>query len=319
MKYRYLCLFISVLLLLSCAKKYKPPVKKIEAIYLSSLYQDIHREKPVLTGLKKLPGIKIGNLKTDPLFLAVVLGKLGFYELLNETGIDFVIGVPELFWGENINYFFIPTSMGYAIKNFEGIRFAILCRDKDSLTIEDNVTLSLVKERSDILWVIDKDFLNAPPQKLNFFIKDRGLSDTTVSSFKFTVDTVLLNKIKTFRDRLNKALNKKFFPKKKPLKEFLFSRLNENEGINIVLYPRELFLKDVEKDTVTLQEILNSVKCELKFRKRLNLTKKMIEEIQQKSNLSVWGEPVKSNNVLVPDKNGSFFFDFLGLIEFKTE
>ncbi|GAH12210.1 unnamed protein product, partial [marine sediment metagenome] len=31
-------------------------------------------------------GIKIGHINTDPPFMAILLGRLGFYELLNSSG-----------------------------------------------------------------------------------------------------------------------------------------------------------------------------------------------------------------------------------------
>ncbi len=300
---------LAIALFTNCPKKHAPRVKKIETTYLSSLYEDIYKENPILAGIKDLPGIKIGHLKTDTPLTAILLGKSGFYQLLNETGIDFVIGDPLLFRADNINYFLIPLSMGYAITNYEGIRFAIFCKDKDSLMISDETKVTLVKERSDILWMIDNAFLKAPPMKINFFVRDRGLSDTSVTTIQVRPDTILLKKLRSFRAKFDKLLARTIPLDGKKLDEYILSGLGSKENVNVILYPEDLFRGIVEKDSITLGEILKSVAYELKFRKIANMPKEEVSAFAERNGYHIWGKLKSQNQTLLPDEEGMYLFD----------
>lgn len=308
MRLRYLILLV-LPLLLNCPKKYAPKVEKIEVIYISSLYEDIYKEKPILSGIKNLPGLKVGHIETNPRFIAILLGRLGFYELLNGTGINFIIGDPHMFWADNINYFFIPRSMGYAIKNYEGIRFAIFSKDKDSLTINDEIKISLVKQRSDVLWVIDKNLIDSPPKKISFYIKDRGLSDTSTTTIKVNPDTLLLKKLQNFENKLTEILSKNIHLENKRLDDYILSKIALSKDVNVILYPEDLFSNVIEKDSINLREILNSVTCELRFKKSLDVTEKEILELSKDKKYHIWGKPTQTNRVLLPDDKGKYLFD----------
>jgi len=305
----YAFLLLAIVLLMNCPKKYAPKVKKIEATYLSSLYEDIYREKPILAGIKDLPGIKIGHLKTDIPLIARLLGSTGFCRLLNKTGIDFVIGDPSLFRSENIDYFIIPQSMGYAIKNYEGIRFAILCQIKDTLTISDKTKVSLVKERSDILWVIDNDFLKTPPTKIDFFVKDRGLSDTSITAIQIEPDTTLLIELQSFRRKFDRLLARKISLDGKKLDDYIFSRLGSKENVNVILYPKNLFRSILEQDSITLQETMENIAYELKFGKAINMSKEEVSASAESNGYQIWGKLEQLNQVLQPDEDGTYLFD----------
>jgi len=300
------CLIIP--LLLNCPKKYKPDVESIEVLYLSSLHDDIYQDKPILAGIKGVPGLKVGHLKTDPAFLGLIMGRLGFYELLNNTGIEFVITDSLTFWTDNINYFLIPKSLGYAIKNYEGIRFAILRKDKDTLTIDDEIQISLVKQRSDIMWIIDNELIDIMPVKINFFIKDRGLTDTTMATLNVKPDSSLLIEIKDFKERLEQVLNKKTSLFKETLKEYILSTTAQNEEADIILYPEELFIDHIEKDSVSLREILDHVVSEMKFTKT-TMDKEQVQDLVTDKKYKMWGKLKKTNSVLRPDKFGKYLFD----------
>jgi hypothetical protein len=307
MRLRYLFLLIFPLLF-NCPKKYAPDVESIEVLYVSSLYNDIYQDQPILAGIKGLPGLKVGHLKTNPPFMSIILGRLGFYELLNETGIDFVIADSLTFWTDNINYFLVPKSMGYAITNYEGIRFAILRKDKDSLAIADEIQISLVKQRSDVLWIIENRLLDIAPIRINFFIKDRGLADTTMTALKVETDSSLYGKIKEFKNKVEQTLNRKIYLEQKDLKAYILSTVSLNEGINIILYAQGLFINDISSDSITLEEILNSVVCEMKFSKMV-MNKKQIQELNKEKEYKTWGKLKKNNNVLLPDEYGTYLFD----------
>jgi hypothetical protein len=156
--------------ILNCPKQIVPQVEKIEVIYLSSLYDDLYRDEPFLAGVQHMEGIKIGHLITDEPFLATLLGRLGFYQLLDEYNLDFLVS-DSLVYG--LSYFPIGKSMGYGISNYKNIRFAVVSMNQDSSTIADEITLSLIKQRSDVLWVLDKNFLAAAPQEVTLHITDR--------------------------------------------------------------------------------------------------------------------------------------------------
>jgi len=307
MRLRYLFLLI-LPLLLNCPKKYAPDVESIEVLYVSSLYNDIYQDQPLLAGIKDPPGLKVGHLKTKPPFISIILGRLGFYELLNETGIDFVIVDSLTFWTDNINYFLIPKSMGYAIKNYEGIRFAILRKDKDTLTIDDEIQISLAKQRSDVIWIIENKLLDIAPMKISFFIKNRGLTDTTMTPLNVELDTLLYLKIKVFKERLEHILNQKTYLEQKNLKEYILSKMSHNESVNLILYPQDLFINDITSDSVALREILNNIVSEIKFSKTI-MNKEQIQELNKDKKYEIWGKLKKNNNVLLPDEYGTYLFD----------
>lgn len=307
MRLRYLFLLI-LPLLLNCPKKYAPDVESIEVLYVSSLHNDIYQDQPLLAGIKGLPGLKVGHLKTNPPFMSIILGRLGFYELLNETGIDFVIADSLTFWTDKIDYFLIPKSMGYAIKNYEGIRFAILRKDKDTLAIADEIRISLVKQRSDVIWIIENKLLDIAPVRINFFIKNRGLTDTTVTALNVGLDTLLYLKIKAFKERLEHTLKQQTYLEEKNLKEYILSKMSQNESVNLILYPQDLFINDITGDSITLREILHSIVSETKFSKTV-MNREQIEKVNKDKKYETWGAAKKNNNVLLPDEYGAYMFD----------
>lgn len=240
--------------------------------------------------------------------MATFLSRMGFCELLNEFPIDFVISDTLIY---NAQYMSIPKSMGYGIKNYEGIRFAILYKDKDSLTIDDNIHISLVEQRSDVLWIIDNDCLDLAPMKINFFIKDRGLVDTAITVLEVDPDTVLLKKLQNFRNRLDKALSKTINLENQRLDEYILSKIALSQGVNVILYPANLFHSVVEKDSVSIKEIIKNVACELKFEKFSNMTKNEIDRLKKEKEYIVWGIPAQTNQVFLPSDSGAFLFDLL--------
>ncbi len=319
MKYHTLLLLL-ILLLLNCPKKYAPKVEKIEVLYLSSLYEDIHREKPFLAGIKNLSGIKIGHLKTDPPCMERILRKLGFYQLLDEFPIDYVISDTLIY---SAQYMSIPESMGYGIKNYEGIRFALLCKNKDTLTIEDEIKLTIVKQRSDVLWIIDKDLINSAPMKISFFIEDRGLSDTSITAIKVNSDTTLLRKLQDFKNTLEQILNKKVYLGTMYPGDYILSQTALSEGVNVILYPEGLFgekhMVETYTDSITLREILTILKRCKKFKKLLRMSENEILKLSGEKDYQIWGNLAKINQVLIPDEKGKSLFDlcplFKGLLD----
>ena len=305
MKLHHLIL-LTIPLLLNCPKKYAPGVKKIEAIYISSLYEDIYREEPIITGIEDQPGLKIGHLITDPPFMANILARIGFYDLLNKYPIDFIITDLDIH-GEN--YFSIPATMGYAIKNYEGIRFAVVYKNKDSLAIDDQIKLSIIKQRSDVLWIIDRALIESQPMKIDFFIKDRGLADTTISPIEVRPDTSLLENLRDFKTRLEEVLNSKIYLKGKRLNDYIFSTIAINKDVNVILYPDDMVLNVVKKDSLTIREVIDNVSCELKFKMSLDMTKNELIEISDEKKCRIWGEPIEKNRVLLPGDDGEYLFD----------
>jgi hypothetical protein len=292
-------------LFLNCPKKYAPRIEKIEVVYLSSLYRDIYREKPLLSSIQHSPGIKIGHLRTDPPFIATILARLGLFQLLDDFPIDFVIA-DTLFYG--MNYFMIPRSMGYAIKNYEGIRFALFSKNKDKLTIDDQVKISIVKQRSDILWLIDDKFLKGPPLKINFFIKNRKLADTSVTSIIVKQDTLLQKKLHIFRDSLDKFFNTEIHLEEKSFDDYFLSKIALQENVNVILYPENLFYKKIRQDRIKLKEIIMTVLCNLKM-KKISMIKTEVLKFQKENKYRIWGEIKKQNMALLPSREGKFISD----------
>jgi hypothetical protein len=306
-KFHTLFLVLTILIL-NCPKKYAPKVEKIEVIYLSSLYEDIQREEPYLAGLKGVSGIKIGHLVTEPPCMARLLGRLGFYQLLDEFPLDFIICDTTLY---DVHYMSILESMGYGITNYSGIRFAMLSKDKDSLKIEDEITLTLVRQRSDVLWIIDKSMISSPPQKIDFFIKARALIDTSTSAISAVPDTSLYEKVAHFRDMLNKTLSKKIYLEGERLDEHVLSKVALHNNVNIILYPDGLFLDREIEDSISVRQLLEKVSCEMRFRKSRRMTETGIEELSEEKGYEIWGEIKELNMVSFPDAQGLVLFDIL--------
>ena len=153
MKYRYLLLFM-VPFLLNCPKRMTPGSRhKIDMYYLGSLTDDLQRPEPLLAGVAGLKGLKVGYLDTDKPGYALFLERIGLYKLYNDLPLDFLVTTYPAF-GEN--HLPVLKTMGYGIKNIEGIRFGMISLGKDTLTIHDQTKISLARERSDVLWVIEK-------------------------------------------------------------------------------------------------------------------------------------------------------------------
>lgn len=307
-----------LLFLCNCPRRYAPGAKKIEVFYLGSLYEDMFREKPIMTGVNSLEGITLGHVHSGKPFLDVILQRLGFYQLLNETGIRYVCGDPETMRSDNMNYFLIPLTMGYVIENYEGIRFGIISKPLDSLSIEQEVNLTIARQRSDILWIIDKKFLALSPRKISFFIKDRGLADTSTTSFTFRSDTLLLRRIRDMRERLEAILDRSLHLDKKSVEDYVFTSLSDRQEANVILYSPTLLhetRKDMRADDMTLADFLTIVSCNNRFTRYLNVTAEKVESLITKHGYMRWGVVTAKNNVLLPDPEGEYVFDLLGFWE----
>jgi hypothetical protein len=294
MKFWHLSLLLP--LVLNCPKQIVPHVETIEIIYLSSLYDDLYRDNPFLAGVQHVEGIKVGHLITDEPFLAILLGRFGFYQLLDEYNLDFVV-TDSLVHG--LSYFPIGKSMGYGISNYKNIRFAMVSMDQDSLTIADEVTLSLIKQRSDVLWVLDKEFLAAAPQKVMLRITDRVLAETTMISLDVTIDTLLRNKLYRFRKSVDEYLDTKIYLKGKNFNDYILSTIATRTGVNVIAYPETLFRGTVDKDSVSLDEIIQNMSCTARFVKK-DITKKALFDMLHEKNYVLWGTIMSQNLAMLP-------------------
>lgn len=293
---RFWHLVLVLPLLLNCPKQIVPRIAKIEVDYLSSLYEDLYKEKPLLARAGQLEGIKIGHLITDPPFMEKILGRLGFYQLLDEFALDFII-VDSPVYG--MNFFPIQKSMGYGINNYKNIRFAIVSKDKDSLTIDDEIKMSLIRQRSDVMWVLDKTVLDLGPTKIDFLIKNREFSDTSMVPIDGALDTVLLNKLYQFRQLVDEYLNKRVYLENKTLDEYILSTIALREDVNVILYPEGLFCYGIEDDSISIRDILIDVSCELKL-KRAVMTKTKLLDYNEEKGYRTWGQIIENNSVMLP-------------------
>lgn len=313
MKYR---LFLLVLLVISlnCPKRGTPDIDRIEVLYLSSLYDDIQQEEPLLAGIKDAKGIVLAHLITDPPFTAVLLGKLGFFDLLSQTGLDYLIVDRKTTRLDNVSYFVVPFDLGYVISNYEGIRFAILSKHKDSLTIEDLVTVEIVRQRSDIIWIIDSAFVSTPPMIYRFHIKDRSLADTSVAVFQPTLDSVLLQQVHACAKALNDIFEKTIIIDENLLSTFTLNRVAQNENVNIVLYDPALFINDLDKDILRVKDFIKAVACEQQFQ-TTTMTREQATALKNEHGYIQWGTLNATNSVLYPAKHGKYLFDLLSLVD----
>ncbi len=283
-----------------------PRVHSIDVVYIGSMWDDIYRENPFSARATGHDALKIAHTLTQPSFMEYFLQQMGLHELMDELGFDFVIG-DTLVYGDD--YFPISKSMGYAIKNFGGIRFAMICSAKDSLTMEDQVRLSLLRERSDILWVIDMPLLNMPPSIIKFNIDQRSLSDTSVSMIKAKDDTGRVRLIRNFRQRIDKALNTEIRLGGR-IADHVLSNIAQKEQLDVIIYPEELFVRNEEADMMSLRNLMESVTFELRF-KKAEMKREQISEFCKSTGCLTWGNIKQTNTVLVPDeKTGNHMFDY---------
>ncbi len=309
---KILWVFPFLILFINCPKKYKPDLEKIEVYYIGSIYNDLLKEKPLLAGTVDLPGITIGSCRTEPKFLQVLMGRVGLTDLLSSTGIDYVIGDVDALHFENVSYFVVPDYMGYGIQNIGGIRFAVFYPGKKDLTISDQVDIALVKERSDVLWLINEDEARYGPRRIDFYIQNRAVADTTWSKFSIVPDSSIMGKIATFKQRLAIVLYYKFRMDNKPFNSYFLERMATSEQADVILYPEHFFSNTKKYDSLTVFELLQSIDCGQRFKTIAAFSGKQVDSIIKANNFDSWGKVKKNNNkVLMPDSTGRYLFDII--------
>ncbi|MEO0143036.1 MAG: hypothetical protein ABIL70_03490 [candidate division WOR-3 bacterium] len=305
--FKFLSFMTILFLTLNCPKRPVVKTTKIEVVYLASLYKDIQNEIPLLAGVKDAKGLKVGYLNYDTPFMPQIFQRLGFYQLLNEFALDYLITNYPVY---GYNFFSVPLNLGYGIKNYEGIRFGIFSKNKDSLTIAEQTKLALVKERCDVLWVVDNKTLSFPPALISFIIKERILQDTTAKRLEIKPDSVAVHRIKNFYRLLNSTLSKKVSLEGKNLTDFVFSEILRKKGANVVLYPEGTIKNEIIKDSVSIEEFLKNVACEKKF-KIHELNKEEVKKIALDNKYLIYGTVKKKNTACLPDADGEYLFDLL--------
>ncbi|MEO0106154.1 MAG: hypothetical protein ABIL46_02350 [candidate division WOR-3 bacterium] len=295
------------LIFLNCPKRVSVKTTKIEVVYLSSLIDDINNPEPYLCGAKNFEGIKVGYLNFATPFMSRIFQRLGFYNILDEIPLDFLITNQPVY---GTKFLSIPVDLGYGFKNYEGIRFAIFTKYRDSLSISDQVKLATVKERSDVLWIVDKKLLSSPPIAIDFIIRERTLQDTIVKKIKISPDTTLLNTIHNFQQLLLKTLQTKIFTANQPISEFIFNKIKQKYNTNLMIYPVNMIKDNLLKDSLTVAEFMDKVNCDTKFKVK-ELSKSEVNKILNDKIYAVIGKITKQNIVLMPDPEGDYLFDLI--------
>jgi hypothetical protein len=307
MKYRYLLLLI-IPFLLNCPKRITPGSRhQIDMYYLGSLTEDLKRPDPLLAGIVDLKGLKVGYLDTDKPGYALFLEKIGLYDLYDSLPLDFLI---TNYPAHGENHLPVLKTMGYGIKNIEGIRFAILSLGKSALTIQDQTKISLARERSDVLWVIEDKNLNLPPYKISFIVSNRALLDTNQSKIKAKTDPERVKEIAAFARRLQDTLNVAVAPGSQTLAEYLFKKMAGKTGAGVILYPAALVPTTVSRTPITIRDILDNVDGSMRFIK-IDMIRDSLLKVQAENNYLLWGTPGKKNTVLIPGPGGEYVLDLL--------
>jgi|UniRef100_A0A7C4TBX1 hypothetical protein len=300
-------LFLFIFIILNCPKKVTVKTNKIEAIYLGSLTEDIKRPQPYLSGIKDLKGIKLGYINFENPFMHELFLRLGFYKILDDVPLDFLITNHPVY---DHKFLSIPINLGYGFKNLEGIRFAIFSKDVDTLGISGEIKLATVRERSDVLWILDKNSFSLPPSKIDFIIKNRILQDTLIRNINLKIDTVLFNKLQQFNQLLAKTFQTRISLNNSPLSDFIFQKIKEKKNINVMLFPVNLIKDNSPRDSITISEFMDLVKCDTRFKVQ-ELTKSEINRLLKEKIYVVLGDINKKNTVLIPDNDGEFLFDLI--------
>jgi hypothetical protein len=263
-----------------------------------------------MAGARLDTGFVIGHLIPPYPVMTTVLGNLGFFELLGSTGIDFVICDSALFYAQGHDYYIIPASSGYAIMNYQGVRFAIFTYDGDTLDIDAEVQRAIVQQRSDILWMIDRNFLNTPPRHLQFFIENRGLADTSSRAVSLVPDPDIIKQFGDFREVVERTLATKIVLQGKTLEDFLLQQVTETANADLLIYPTSLFRNSPVADTITVADMIENIAFETRFKKTTRMVKSDVQDLAQSHEYLVWGTVQDTNTVLLPDPQGEFLYTY---------
>ncbi|MGB9721035.1 MAG: hypothetical protein ACPL28_06135 [bacterium] len=304
---KWILLMLVCLAFINCPKRAGVRTSKIEVIYLSSLLEDIQKPEPYLCSIKDVRGIKVGYLNFETPFMFQIFQRFGFYKLLNDVPLDFLITNCPVY---QPNFLSIPVDLGYGIKNFEGIRFAICSQSRDSLTISDQVKLATIRERSDVLWLVNKKILSIPPAQIDFITKDRILQDTIIKEIRPIIDSTLLVKLKEFNQLLNQTLKATFSLNNSTLADYIFLKIKEKKNIDVMLFPMDMIKDNAPKNSITIEDFLTSVACDTKF-KIQEMKKDEVNKTARENKYRILGKIAKNNVVLIPDKEGEYLFDLI--------
>ena len=307
MKYRYLVLLL-IPFLLNCPKHPSPGTKKkIEVYYLASVVDDLSQSEPLITGLFTRGGIKIGYLDNHNAGYSLFLSRFGLYDLLDSLPLDFLItDVPV----PGHHFLTIGRSMGYGIKNYEGVRFGIVCQNAETLSIQDRVSISVITERTDVMWVIDRQFLNQPAVKVEFLVRRRELQDTSLSKIKIKPDLAWTQRATTFARRLTDTLNAKVGTGGQVLSDFALDRLARAAGVTAVVYPPTMFLTSPAKSDLMLRDLLAGMDAAVRMKKVI-FARDSLLKFQTDNHCLLWGKVDKTTAALVPDPHGIHVLDLL--------
>ncbi len=307
MKYRYLVLLF-IPFLLHCPKHTSPGTKKkIEVYYLASVVDDLSRSEPLITGLFNRNGIKLGYLDNHNAGYSLFLSRLGLYDLLDSLPLDFLItDVPIT----QHRFLSISRSMGYGIMNYEGVRFGIVSQYAESLSIQDRVSISVIAERTDVMWVIDRQFLGQPAVKVDFMVRHRELQDTSLSKIKIQSDPAWTARTAAFARRLTDTLNANVGAGGQILSDYALDRLARQAGVTAVVYPATMFLASPARTDLRLRDLLASMDAAVRMKKGV-FTRDSLVKFQADNHCLLWGRVDKTTTALVPDPDGIYVLDLL--------
>lgn len=307
MKRRYLLLFF-ILFLLNCPRHPSPGAKKkIEVYYLASILDDLAQPEPIITGLFTRSGLKIGRLENHNAGYSLFLSRLGLYTLLDSLPLDFIIAdvpVPDH------QFLTISRNLGYGIKKYDEIRFGVVCAGAETLSIQDQIMISVIKERTDILWVMEPWFLRQSPVRIEFMVRRRELQDTSLSRIKTKPDPTWNTRAALFTKRLNDTLKTKFSTGTLSFSEFILDRLARSADVNTVLYPGHMFFAYAAPTDFNLRDLLLGVDATVRLKKGV-FPRDSLLKWQADNQYLMHGRPDKNTPALVPDPDGVYVLDLL--------
>jgi hypothetical protein len=130
-----------------------------------------------------------------------------------------------------------------------------------------------------------------------------------MSPIKAEIDTSRHRLIKDFRSKVEQGLDRKIFLAGR-VDEHLFSNISERHAVNIIVYPEDLFIKMLERDSTNLRELIDCIAFEMKF-KKTEMNEDEISEFCAANGFLRWGNVKEENDVLLPDEiDGRYIYDF---------
>lgn len=291
----------------NCPKRPGPTTRTINLRYLGALDADLARTEPYLAAKADTGAVVVGVLEFEEPFLYEVWRRLGFFSLLDDLEVDFLVtGAPAL----GNRFYTVTSDMGYGIQNYRGIRFGLLSQVRDTLTISEQTRITVLRQRCDVLWVLDRALRETGPSEITIRIAERAVADTALRPLRSVSDSLTQAKVLAFKSALDGELGRSIDLGGIGLRDYVLSSLARQTGANVILYPRAVFRGTAASDPLSFHELIASVDLAERFEVK-EADKTEVARLSQERSYETWGKVAAQNRVLIPDPGGDMLYDLI--------